>query len=439
MKALCARYGVSPSTGKRWICRAAFGDLDRRHNAGRVRNLPPGALDDIRSILTARPDTRLRDLRDTLSWKYSGVSMEAIRCAIVDDLDYSFATAKRRWIAVSRKAVDRFAELFNRTRRVYGFKLEDVVFVDEVSKDGRAAAPTEARGAAGAPNCCGDDFPPETPCSLLMFFSLKGIEYWTYTEGAFDSAGFEEAFADFMRRQRRPRLVVLDGARIHWTESLRKLYDGCDGAILRLPPYCPFLNPLGQVFAELQRFLARERGDASSSFVSKACRFVEGLDPETSLRAIMGHGYYHSEFVPVKFREDWLFARDPVAARKRAMLQEALARDRYRVPHRLLGWAVVVGPGERRTECLVRRPAESSAAVCRGTAPPGGPLSYPSSACTPPATLASPPEKPSRDPRPGPASPAGESPPEPPTPGEESASDCCLDWGADEDLPLELE
>ncbi|KAJ3511381.1 hypothetical protein NMY22_g15667 [Coprinellus aureogranulatus] len=161
------------------------------------------------------------------------------------------------------------------------YEPEELVFLDETSKDRRAVGRRYGRSIKGSRAIVEQDFVRGRCVSLTGALTVDGIEAKTAVEGSMT----RELYLEFLEHSVLPlcsaypgprSVLVMDNARIHhatksWscvTVLVRPVSIGFEHAswcfhahtgvrIKYLPPYSPDLNPIGEAFSKIKLFLRR--------------------------------------------------------------------------------------------------------------------------------------------------------------------------------------
>lgn len=123
----------------------------------------------------------------------------------------------------------------HRLRPFYHYP-QQLVFIDETSKDGRASLRKYAWSAPGTPAIVNLPFSRGKRVSALAAFNSNGFLAWAFTEDTFTRLSFHDAFVTNIlpHLQRYPlpySIVIIDNARIHMYEEFRTAIES-RGALL---------------------------------------------------------------------------------------------------------------------------------------------------------------------------------------------------------------
>lgn len=138
--------------------------------------------------------------------------------------------------------------------------LHNLIFLDEVSFDGKDCVRRRGYGEKGKKTVFQSDFSRGKRISLLCFLGVDGIKNTYMTDGTFNRAKFLECCRKFaidsdseVRQYPGPYSVwIMDGARIHTDAHLVSYLRSLGIIVIFLPPYCPFYNPIEFIFGYMK-------------------------------------------------------------------------------------------------------------------------------------------------------------------------------------------
>lgn len=137
---------------------------------------------------------------------------------------------------------------------------EQMVFVDESSKDGRSALRQYAWSTRGTPAIVTLPFGRGQRISTLAAYNRKGFIAWEHTRGTFTRQRFHDAFVSKILPHLQPypmpnSIVIMDNARIHMYKELEEAIETRGAILFYLPPYSPHINPIEESFGLLKAFI----------------------------------------------------------------------------------------------------------------------------------------------------------------------------------------
>lgn len=188
----------------------------------------------------------------------SNVSVPTICRALRHDLKLTRKKLEKR----AREAIPQEIEDYKYRLQPYYYFPEQLVFVDETSKDGRTAHRKYAWSAKGSRAIVSLPFSRGKRVSVLAAFNSKGFLSWTHTPNTFTREIFHDAFVENILPHLNAwpmdnSIVVIDNARIHMYEELREAIESCGAVLVYLPPYSPHLNPIEVGFSLVKRWIER--------------------------------------------------------------------------------------------------------------------------------------------------------------------------------------
>ena len=239
------------------------GDVERqvRHvKYGPVRKRwPQEVCDFILEEIKDNPGVYIEELVEEIKQRYPElrhVSVSTLMRVLRVDLNLSRKVMTHR--AQEAKDMD-IKQYYEDLRFWYGCP-EQLVFIDEASKDARAGHRTRGWSTINTPSFDVQTFERGKRLSVLAAFTVDGFIDWTITGGTFTRNSFHRAFMRCVWPHLHPwpgpqSIVVLDNPSIHRYRELSQVC-GMKGALLiYLPPYCPQLAPIEVGFGLLRRWL----------------------------------------------------------------------------------------------------------------------------------------------------------------------------------------
>ncbi len=163
---------------------------------------------------------------------------------------------------MAREAVPReLEEYYLRLSPFYKYP-EQLLFIDEASKDGRDAMRSKAWSPRGERAIVTVPFSRGARVSVLAAFGSKGFMGWDAIDGTFTRGIFHESFAKKILPLLNPwplpqSIVIMDNAKIHMYPALERMISQVGALLFYLPPYSPQLNPIEFGFGLLKRWIQR--------------------------------------------------------------------------------------------------------------------------------------------------------------------------------------
>lgn len=139
---------------------------------------------------------------------------------------------------------------------------EQLVFIDETSKDSRASLRRHAWSQIGTPALVNLPFTRKNRVSALAAFNYKGFLAWGFTPDTFTRLTFHNVFVEkilpHLNKWPLPNsIVVIDNARIHMYKEFEEAIASRGAVLVFLPPYCPQFNPIETGFSLLKRWIQK--------------------------------------------------------------------------------------------------------------------------------------------------------------------------------------
>ena len=144
---------------------------------------------------------------------------------------------------------------------VYSYP-EQMVFIDETSKDSRDAYRMHGWAAKGEKVVVKLPSGQHVQRSILAALGHNGFIGWETTSETFTRVDFHNAFINKILPKLNPwslprSIVVMDNAKIHMYPELCTAISSAGALLLFLPPYSPELNPIEVSFGLLKRWIQR--------------------------------------------------------------------------------------------------------------------------------------------------------------------------------------
>lgn len=216
----------------------------------------------VKAYVSEHPCFYLEELQRSLHDAFPNLQNTSIP-TLCRALRHDLGFTRKRIEKAAREAVPQELEDFKyRLRPFYNFP-EQLVFVDETSKDGRDAHRHYGWSHIGTPSIVSLPFSRGKRISALAAFNSKGFFAWKHTAGTFTRKIFHDAFVEKVLPHLNPwpmpnSIVILDNARIHMYHELEQAIESRGAILLFLPPYSPHLNPIETGFSLVKRFIQRE-------------------------------------------------------------------------------------------------------------------------------------------------------------------------------------
>ena len=261
---------LGPSTRTLYLWLAEFdrsGVVESRGPAARSSRWPPHVVNQVKAFIEDFPCAYLEEIREFLYSHHpeiTNVSLPTICRALRFDLNLT----RKRLTKQAREA--RLADVkyfYTSLASCYCYP-EQLVFVDETSKDGRSSMREYAWSRRGAPAIVNVPFSRGKRVSILAALNVSGVFGWGSTEGTFDRQKFHDVMISEILPKMNPypapsSILILDNAKIHMYQEMLHAAAAVGVIVVSLPPYCPKLNPIEFIFALFKKWIQKH---ASLSF-----------------------------------------------------------------------------------------------------------------------------------------------------------------------------
>lgn len=254
--------GPSKRTLHRWRRQfEKYGVIRRGENNTRTSRWSTNVIAAVKSFVEDHPCAYLEEIQQFIEDNYpecQNRSLSTVCRALRFDMGLSRKVITKR----AREAVGVDALSFWNSLCPFYAGPEQLVFVDETSKDGRAAIRKYAWSPKGTPAIVRLPFSRGRRVSVLAALGMQGFIAWETTRGTFDRARFHQALVTKilpkMNRYPAPcSILVLDNARIHSYQELLDAAEAVGVLVIFLPPYSPWLNPIEFTFSFLKRWISK--------------------------------------------------------------------------------------------------------------------------------------------------------------------------------------
>ena len=234
---------------------------------------------EVNKYVKGHPTFYIEELQTLLKTNFpvvKNVSLSTI-CRV---LNFDLQLIRKKLTKPAREAAPEEIRIYQvKLAAIYSFP-EQMIFIDETSKDGRDAFRRYARSKKGTKAVVKLPFNRGKRVSVMAALDCNGFFAWKTTRGTFTSDKFHHAFAEkvvpFLNPWPLPRsIVVMDNAKIHMFKELQDSIHQCGARLLFLPPYSPELNPIEVCFGRLK------------SWIQKHANLVFPLYPEKVLEVAM--------------------------------------------------------------------------------------------------------------------------------------------------------
>ena len=177
-------------------------------------------------------------------------------------LNFDLQLTRKKLTKAAREAAPEEIQAYKaKLNAIYSFP-EQLIFIDETSKDGRDAFRKYARSKRGTKAVVKLPFSRGKRVSMLAALDCKGFFSWKTTNGTFTRDIFFDTFAETVIPHLNPwplprSIVIMDNAKIHMFRELEEAIFQTGARILYLPPYSPELNPIEVCFGRLKAWIQK--------------------------------------------------------------------------------------------------------------------------------------------------------------------------------------
>lgn len=197
------------------------------------------------------------ELRDTFP-ALSNTSVPTICRALRHDMKLTRKVLERRAREIKPMEI---ADYKYRLNPLYLYP-EQLVFVDETSKDGRTAYRKYARSPIGKPAYVNLSFGRGKRVSVLSAFNSTGFLAWGQTPNTFTRQIFHDTFAEHILPHLNTwplpnSIVIIDNAKIHMYKEFFEMVATRGAVVVFLPPFCPHFNTIEQGFSVLKKWIQK--------------------------------------------------------------------------------------------------------------------------------------------------------------------------------------
>lgn len=211
----------------------------------------------VETYVNQHPCLFLDELKDAIATAFpdlSNVSLATVCRALRHDMNLTRKKLEKR----AREAKAQELDDFKFRLGTFYMYPEQLVFVDETSKDARESVHQWAWSPKGQPAIVNLPFARGKRVSILAAFSHEGFIAWSHTPDTFTRQTFHNAFVETMLPHLQPwpmpnSIVIIDNARIHMYRQLEEAIQSRGAILCHLPPYSPWLNPIKGRICEFEK------------------------------------------------------------------------------------------------------------------------------------------------------------------------------------------
>ena len=255
-------FGPNKRSIQRWYNRfLKDGTVHDKAQSRRQSRWPPHVVEEVGNYVKAHPTFYIEELQEYLRTRFPTLPNTS-ESTICRALNFDLQLTRKKLTKAAREAIpEEITTYYEKLQPIYSFP-EQLVFIDETSKDGRDAFRRYARSKRGTKAVVRLPFSRGKRVSVLAALDHKGFMSWKCTEGTFTRNKFHEAFSEKIVPHLNPwplprSIVIMDNAKIHMFRELEDAVHQCGARLIFLPPYSPELNPIEVCFGQLKRWIQK--------------------------------------------------------------------------------------------------------------------------------------------------------------------------------------
>jgi transposase len=272
--------GPKPRSISRWYSQfktsGTVGSIKSRHTSSRW---PSEVMVAVQSYIDGHPTFYIEELQLYISTSFPTLKNTSTS-TICRALKFDLGLSRKILTKNARESAPEEIQVFRqKLEAIYSYP-EQMIFLDETSKDGRHAFRRYAWSKTNTKAVVRLPFSRGKRVSILAAMDHRGFIGYETTPDTFTREKFHDAFIrkvlPFLNPWPLPRsIVVMDNARIHMYAELEITIHQAGARLIFLPPYSPELNPIEIAFGQLKRY------------IQKYANLVFPLYPELVLRVAM--------------------------------------------------------------------------------------------------------------------------------------------------------
>lgn len=292
--------GPKPRSIRRWYKRfLATGDVADNPRTVKQSRWPPHVVQQVEKYVNEHPTFYIEELQDFLRSNFPEIRHISIS-TICRALNFDLKLTRKKLTKAAREAApEEIRVYYAKLKAIYSYP-DQLVFLDETSKDGRDAFRRYARSKAGSKAYAKVPFSRGNRVSVMAAMDTRrGFFAWKCTRGTFTRKAFHHAFAEKVIPQLNPwplprSIVIMDNAKIHMFVELEKSIHQTGARLIFLPPYSPELNPIEVCFGHLKRWIQRNANLVFPLYPEKVLDVAmrKCLDIPTGARGLYQHCGY---------------------------------------------------------------------------------------------------------------------------------------------------
>ena len=255
-------FGPKERTIRRWYARfRTTGSVDDRPVTRRTSRWPAHVVEDVERYVASHPTFYIEELQEYLRVQFPELT-NISNATICRALNFDMKLTRKKLTKAAREAMPHEIKYFkDKLEPIYSYP-EQLIFLDETSKDGRDAFRRFARSKRGTKAVVKLPFSRGKRVSVLAALDCSGFVAWKCVEGTYTRRVFQNAFSEkiipLLNPWPLPRsIVIMDNAKIHCYKELEKSIHQVGARLIYLPPYSPELNPIEVCFGQLKKWIQK--------------------------------------------------------------------------------------------------------------------------------------------------------------------------------------
>ncbi len=260
-KVVAEVFGISESTTNRWFRRfKKEGRVSIKQREEKSSRWPLEVIQFVKNFCEEHPTFYIEELKDEIHARFFiRNTSDATICRV---LNFDLGLSRKLLTKRAREATPKSKqEYYDTLDRIYSYP-QQLVFVDETSKDGRDAMRRYARSKKGTPAIVRVPFSRGKRISVVSGISTDGFFGFDHTEGTFTRGSFHQSFIRHILPHLQPwplprSIVIMDNAKIHCYPELFEIIARAGARLVFLPPYCPHLSPIELAFGWLKALIKK--------------------------------------------------------------------------------------------------------------------------------------------------------------------------------------
>jgi len=258
-------FGISLSTAYRWFNRFKNeGRVDALQPQKRGVGWPEEAKQFVMDYTRNHPCFYLEELQKEIRRNFTS---SEVKCTSISTicrlLNFDLKLTRKVLTKRARESLPEQRTIYYNSLSEWYSYPEQIIFVDETSKDRRDCLRRYARSKRGSPAVVCLPFARGKRISIIAAITTDGFLGFDHTNGTFTREQFHESFVKHVIPRLQPwplpqSIVIMDNAKIHCYPELFEAIHLTDAKLIFLPPYSPELNPIETCFSLLKAKLKKD-------------------------------------------------------------------------------------------------------------------------------------------------------------------------------------